>query len=249
MYSPTTSTSFSSKRLSLESLNVSTRWGLRPLAVPHPLHGGGRDPGGLGHRPTAPVRLALGLGLLGEPDDLVDLFLRDAGFAPPAFAHLAELGQALGGKSGPAIPAPSAPTPRRSGSAELAAPSAANNSARALSTSRWAAVVDLAMASRVALWPSVSSNGAAAWFMSHCTTTINLFARRYTSMTNKPLTLCQQPIHAQVNKLVATAPLVQRPTAMGEDENPRVAGGRRGLTGCAKNAAWLRLQWWCQRRD
>jgi hypothetical protein len=42
-------------------------------------------------------------------------------------------------------------------------------------------VDDLAMASRVALWLSVSSNGAAGWFMSYCTTILNSIARRYTS--------------------------------------------------------------------
>jgi hypothetical protein len=39
----------------------------------------------------------------------------------------------------------------------------------------------LAMASRVALWLSVSSNGAAGWFMSYCTTILNPIARHYTS--------------------------------------------------------------------
>jgi hypothetical protein len=42
-------------------------------------------------------------------------------------------------------------------------------------------VDDLAMASRVALWLSVSSNGAAGWFMSYCTTILNPIARHYTS--------------------------------------------------------------------
>jgi hypothetical protein len=42
-------------------------------------------------------------------------------------------------------------------------------------------VDDLAMVSRAALWLSVSSNGAAGWFMSHCTTTLKPIARHYTS--------------------------------------------------------------------
>ena len=65
-------------------------------------------------------------------------------------------------------------TPTCSAVRELAVPSAAINSTRALSTSRWAAVDDLAMASRVALWLSVSSNGAAGWFMSYCTSNTQL---------------------------------------------------------------------------
>lgn len=44
------------------------------------------------------MRLGLGLGLLGKPDDLIDLFLGDLVFAPSALADLGELGQPVAGK-------------------------------------------------------------------------------------------------------------------------------------------------------
>src|SRR5208282_6517749 len=76
---------------------------LQAPAGPHPLHGGGGDPSGFGHRPAAPVRLALGCGLLGETYDLIDLCLWYLGFATTALAYLAEPHQALRSKASPPL--------------------------------------------------------------------------------------------------------------------------------------------------
>jgi len=61
-------------------------------------------------------------------------------------------------------------------------PWAGNNSTWARRTSRSAAVLDRAMASRVARWLWASSKGAAAWVMSRSTTTHKLIAREHISV-------------------------------------------------------------------
>src|SRR5450755_669223 len=68
---------------------------LEPTSGPHTLHRRWAHPGRLGHRPAAPVRLASRLGLLGQPDDLVDLLRRDLRLTPPAGTNPTQLGQAL----------------------------------------------------------------------------------------------------------------------------------------------------------
>jgi hypothetical protein len=72
----------------------------------HPLDGRRAHPGGLGHAPTAPMRLPLGLGVLGQPHDLIDGLLGDLVLSPSAGAHLGELGQPVLAKAG-------APRPHR----------------------------------------------------------------------------------------------------------------------------------------
>ena len=58
-----------------------------------------RDPDLFRHVPAAPVRLALGLGVLGEPHDLFDFALGDGRLAATALADFAELGQTFGAKA------------------------------------------------------------------------------------------------------------------------------------------------------
>src|SRR5829696_6986840 len=68
---------------------------LEPTSRPHTLHRRWAHPGRLGHRPAAPVRLAFRLGLLGQPDDLVDLLRRDLRLTPSAGTNPTQLGQPL----------------------------------------------------------------------------------------------------------------------------------------------------------
>ena len=102
---PTTSTSFSSKRGSLESLNVSTRCGFRPRADQIRCTVAGLTPA-LGHRPAAPVRLARRLLVQRHVHDLRDLLVGDRRLASPARAHPPRTPSALLGE-------PLAPRPHR----------------------------------------------------------------------------------------------------------------------------------------
>src|SRR6516225_9883552 len=99
-YSPTTSVSFSSNAGSVETLNVSTRCGLRPR-VPDALHRGSAHPGVAGHRPCAPMRFAFRLGVQRVVHDLLHLLRGDRRLRSPPGAHLPEFGQAVLGEPGP----------------------------------------------------------------------------------------------------------------------------------------------------
>jgi hypothetical protein len=80
------------------------------------------------------MRLPLGLGVLGQPHDLIDGLLGDLVLSPSAGAHLGELGQPVLAKEG-APRTVTADTPTWSAISELATPSPASNSTWALRTS------------------------------------------------------------------------------------------------------------------
>src|SRR6185503_10799871 len=63
--------------------------------LPYPLHSALRHPGNPGHRPCAPMRLALRPVFLGECHDLLDRGVGDRGLAAPTLADLPELDQTV----------------------------------------------------------------------------------------------------------------------------------------------------------
>ena len=75
-----------------------------PARGPHPLHRRRGHPSLGGHRPARPVGLAVRRGIPCQVHDLIDLLLRDRGFAAAPGPDLAQLRQALLGEPGPPRP-------------------------------------------------------------------------------------------------------------------------------------------------
>src|SRR5512135_1443670 len=100
-YSPTTSTSFSSNRGSVDNLNVSTRCGCSPRARQTRCTVSRLTPTPRRHRPRGPVRRPRRGLVQRHPHDLVHRLRRNRGLTPPALTHLGEPGQPLLGEPSP----------------------------------------------------------------------------------------------------------------------------------------------------
>src|SRR6266568_871799 len=180
-YNPTTSTSFSSNRLSLDSLNVSTRCGCRPrpaqmrctvaeeipvaLAIVRQLQWVCPSGSLCNVRSTTCAIFSTGIdGLRPRP-------LRTSPKSTiPRCANSARHASTVGRD-----------TPTTSAISTFDTPSAANSNARARCTTRNDNVCERASASNTSRWPSVTSNASAARLMNRYYTTVILFARHDTS--------------------------------------------------------------------
>ena len=108
----------------------------RHPCAPNLLHRGPAHPQLLGHRPGAPMRLALGFGMQGRLDDRLHRLRRDRRLGPPALADLAQLASPFSANRVRHARTITAVTPKLAAIRVLATPSAAINSARARCTCR-----------------------------------------------------------------------------------------------------------------
>src|SRR6266567_5169371 len=98
---PTTSVSFSTKRGSLESLNLRTRWGLSPFSRQTRFTVSGLTPTASAHRAAAPMSGARRRAVQRLLHDPMDRGGRDRRLTSPAGGHLAQPEHALLGEALP----------------------------------------------------------------------------------------------------------------------------------------------------